>query len=191
MVSSGERDAASKALRDLLKLRPDFAATVRKDIEKWWEPEYVERLIDGWRKAGLPIPENGTSDSSRRSGTFTGYRQRPPNISGTAPAKSIAVLPFVNLSADKNDEYLSDGMTEELINALARLPGLRVPGRTSSFAFKGKNEEDIFRKVGDQLRVGTVLEGSVRKSGDKVRVTAQLINVSDGYHLGRRITTVT
>src|SRR5437899_6942122 len=99
------------------------------------------------------------------------------------PNKSIAVLPFVNMSADKNDEYLSDGMTEELINVLAKVPGLRVPGRTSCFAFKGKNEEDIFRKVGDQLHVGTVLEGSVRKAGDKLRVTAQLINVSDGYHL--------
>lgn len=97
--------------------------------------------------------------------------------------KSIAVLPFVNMSADKNDEYLSDGMTEELINVLAKVPGLRVPGRTSCFAFKGKNEEDIFRKVGDQLHVGTVLEGSVRKAGEKLRVTAQLINVSDGYHL--------
>ena len=100
-----------------------------------------------------------------------------------AAAKSIAVLPFVNMSADKNDEYLSDGMTEELINVLAKVPGLRVPGRTSCFAFKGKNEEDIFRKVGDQLHVGTVLEGSVRKVGEKLRVTAQLINVSDGYHL--------
>src|SRR5881409_1820004 len=97
--------------------------------------------------------------------------------------KSIAVLPFVNMSADKNDEYLSDGMTEELINVLAKVPGLRVPGRTSCFAFKGKNEEDIFHKVGDQLHVGTVLEGSVRKDGDQLRVTAQLINVSDGYHL--------
>src|SRR5437660_8782647 len=92
-------------------------------------------------------------------------------------------MPFVNMSADKNDEYLSDGMTEELINVLAKVPGLRVPGRTSCFAFKGKNEEDIFRKVGDQLHVSTVLEGSVRKAGDKLRVTAQLINVSDGYHL--------
>jgi serine/threonine-protein kinase len=98
-------------------------------------------------------------------------------------AKSIAVLPFVNMSADKNDEYLSDGMTEELINVLSKMPGLRVPGRTSCFAFKGKNEEDIFHKVGDQLHVGTVLEGSVRKAGEKLRVTAQLINVSDGYHL--------
>jgi TolB-like protein/tetratricopeptide (TPR) repeat protein/class 3 adenylate cyclase len=100
-----------------------------------------------------------------------------------APAKSVAVLPFVNMSADKLDEYLSDGMTEELINALARVPGLRVPGRTSCFAFKGTTEADIFRKVGDQLHVNTVLEGSVRKAGEKLRVTAQLINVSDGYHL--------
>jgi adenylate cyclase len=108
----------------------------------------------------------------------------PLQIEMTAiPQKSIAVLPFVNMSADKNDEYLSDGMTEELINVLAKVPGLRVPGRTSCFAFKGKNEEDIFHKVGDQLHVGTVLEGSVRKAGDKLRVTAQLINVSDGYHL--------
>jgi serine/threonine-protein kinase len=97
--------------------------------------------------------------------------------------KAIAVLPFVNMSADKDDEYLSDGMTEELINALAKVPGLRVPGRTSSFSFKGKVEEDIFRKVGDQLHVNSVLEGSVRKVGEKLRVTAQLINVSDGYHL--------
>ena len=112
-----------------------------------------------------------------------GNPQRPGNIRGAAPAKSVAVLPFVNMSADKHDEYLSDGMTEELINALARIPGLRVPGRTSCFAFKGKSEADIFRKVGDQLHVDTVLEGSVRKAGEKLRVTAQLINVSDGYHL--------
>src|SRR6516162_3151882 len=105
----------------------------------------------------------------------------PKRISGSL--KAIAVLPFVNMSADKNDEYLSDGMTEELINALAKVPGLRVPGRTSSFAFKDKAEEDIFRKVGDQLHVNAVLEGSVRRAGKKLRVTAQLINVSDGYHL--------
>jgi adenylate cyclase len=107
-----------------------------------------------------------------------------PSSAGSAiPERSVAVLPFVNMSGDKNDEYLSDGMTEELINALATVPGLRVPGRTSCFAFKGKTEEDIFRKVGDELHVSTVLEGSVRKAGDKLRVTAQLINVSDGYHL--------
>src|SRR5438046_8169170 len=108
-----------------------------------------------------------------------GNPQRPQNIRGAAPAKSVAVLPFVNMSADKHAEYLSDGMTEELINALARVSGLRVPGRTSCFAFKGKNEDDIFRKIGEQLRVNTVLEGSVRKAGDKLRVAAQLINVAD------------
>jgi TolB-like protein/Flp pilus assembly protein TadD len=97
--------------------------------------------------------------------------------------KSIAVLPFLNLSADKNDEYLSDGMTEELLNMLTRVKSLHVPGRSSSFAFKGKNEEDIFRKVGEQLHVSAVLEGSVRKAGDKLRITAQLINVADGFHL--------
>ncbi len=121
-------------------------------------------------------PRDVRSDSAKDKG-----RLGEPSL--PAPNKSIAVLPFVNMSADKNDEYLSDGMTEELINVLSKVPGLRVPGRTSCFAFKGKNEEDIFRKVGDQLHVGTVLEGSVRKAGDKLRVTAQLINVSDGYHL--------
>lgn len=112
-----------------------------------------------------------------------GNSQPPQNIRGAAPAKSVAVLPFVNMSADKNDEYLSDGMTEELINALARVPGLRVPGRTSCFAFKGRNEEGIFHQVGERLHVGAVLEGSIRKAGDKLRVTAQLVNVADGYHL--------
>ena len=108
---------------------------------------------------------------------------QPPPTGSAVPEKSIAVLPFVNMSADKNDEYLSDGMTEELLNALTKVTGLRVPGRSSSFAFKGKNEEDIFRKVGEQLHVNTVLEGSVRKAGDKLRITAQLINVADGFHL--------
>jgi len=98
-------------------------------------------------------------------------------------AKSIAVLPFVNMSADESDEYLCDGMTEELVNVLSKVKGLRVPGRSSSFAFKGKNEEAIFRKVGEQLHVNSVLEGSVRKAGDKLRVTAQLIKVADGFHL--------
>src|SRR5881296_1279042 len=124
--------------------------------------------------------ETGNSELPEK---FRQAKAKGQTAPGAAPAKSIAVLPFVNMSADKNDEYLSDGMTEELINALARVPGLRVPGRSSSFAFKGKNEDDIFRKVGEQLHVNAVLEGSVRKAGDKLRITAQLINVADGYHL--------
>jgi adenylate cyclase len=111
------------------------------------------------------------------------FWQRAKRPTSAIPEKSIAVLPFQNMSADKNDEYLSDGMTEELINVLAKVPGLHVPGRTSCFAFKGRNEENIFQKVGKQLHVATVLEGSVRKAGQKLRVTAQLISVADGYHL--------
>jgi adenylate cyclase len=114
---------------------------------------------------------------------FQLLRSPRSTITATADAKSIVVLPFVNMSADKTDEYLSDGMTEELINVLAKVPGLRVPGRTSCFAFKGKNEEDIFRKVGQQLHVAAILEGSVRKAGEKLRITAQLINVADGYQI--------
>src|SRR5262249_14238182 len=95
--------------------------------------------------------------------------------------KSVAVLPFVNLSSDKENEYFSDGMTEDLINALSKISGLHVAARTSSFAFKGKNED--VRTIGTRLNVGAVLEGSVAKAGNRVRITAQLINVANGYHL--------
>ena len=91
---------------------------------------------------------------------------------------SIAVLPFVNLSNDPDNEYFSDGLSEELLNLLARVPGLKVIGRTSSFSFKGKHAD--LREIGGTLGVKTVLEGSVLKSGSQVRITAQLVDVSDG-----------
>jgi serine/threonine-protein kinase len=94
---------------------------------------------------------------------------------------SIAVLPFANLSPDPDTEYFSDGITEEIINALAQLPGLHVASRMSSFAFRGQAID--LAEVGAKLKVATVLEGSVRKAGSKLRVTAQLIKVADGYHL--------
>jgi serine/threonine-protein kinase len=102
-------------------------------------------------------------------------------IGPTTAAKSVAVLPFVNMSADPENEYFSDGMTEELINALSQVQGLRVAARTSAFTFKGRAVE--VREVGRRLDVGAVLEGSVRRAGDRIRVTAQLINAADGYHL--------
>ncbi len=98
-----------------------------------------------------------------------------------SPEASVAVLPFANLSSDPETEYFSDGMTEEIINALTQVPALRVAARTSAFAFKGKNADA--REIGERLRVRTLLEGSVRKAGDQVRVTAQLINAADGYHI--------
>ena len=94
---------------------------------------------------------------------------------------SIAVLPFVNRSSDPEQEYFSDGISEELLNRLAKIPQFRVAGRTSSFAFKGKDEE--LQTIGENLGVGSILEGSVRKSGERVRITAQLINVNDGFQL--------
>ena len=97
------------------------------------------------------------------------------------PENSIAVLPFVNMSDDTSNEYFSDGISEELLNLLVKIPDLRVIARTSSFAFKGKNED--LRVIGRTLGVKTLLEGSVRKSGDRVRITAQLIDVRDGTHL--------
>jgi TolB-like protein len=97
------------------------------------------------------------------------------------PSKSIAVLPFVNMSSDKENEYFVDGLTEEILNRLAQISALRVPGRTSSFAFKGKNTD--LRQIGTALGVAHVLEGSVRKSGDRLRITAQLVRTADGFQL--------
>jgi len=94
---------------------------------------------------------------------------------------SIAVLPFTNLSGDAARDYFSDGMSEELLNLLARVPGLKVASRTSSFAYKGRNVD--IREVGRELGVETVLEGSIRQSGDQVRITAQLIDAESGFHL--------
>ena len=99
----------------------------------------------------------------------------------TPPQKTIAVLPFVNMSSDQENEYFSDGITEDLITALSKVSGLHVAARTSSFAFKGKSED--VRAIGTALSVGAVLEGSVAKAGNQVRITAQLVNTADGYHL--------
>ena len=100
---------------------------------------------------------------------------------GAGDRTAIAVLPFANMSADPENEYFSDGVTEEIINVLAAIPTLRVTARTSAFAFKGK-QADV-REIGLKLGVGSVLEGSVRRAGSRVRITAQLVDVANGYHL--------
>ena len=104
-----------------------------------------------------------------------------PPASAAVEEKSIAVLAFVNMSADPEQEYFSDGISEEILNALVRVPNLRVAARTSAFSFKGKNVD--VRKIGEALSVNHVLEGSVRKAGNQLRITAQLIKVDDGFHL--------
>src|ERR1700680_221229 len=96
-------------------------------------------------------------------------------------AHSIAVLPFANMSGDKEQEYFSDGLAEEILNILANIPGLKVTARTSSFAFRGKDQD--ITTIAQALRVRTILEGSVRRAANRIRVTAQLIDAADGYHI--------
>ena len=127
----------------------------------------VERFIP--RTAPIPAATDAASGAS------------PAEAPVQAAAKSIAVLPFADMSAGKDQEYFADGLSEELLNLLAKLPELRVIGRTSSFQFKGRNED--LRVIGEKLNVAHILEGSVRKSGEKVRITAQLIKAADGSHL--------
>src|SRR5215210_4202282 len=103
------------------------------------------------------------------------------NIQKAIPEKSIAVLPFIDMSSTHDQEYLGDGLAEEILNSIVHLKDLKVAGRTSSFQFKGKNID--LRDVGQKLGVNNVLEGSVRKQGNRLRITAQLINVEDGFHL--------
>jgi TolB-like protein/Tfp pilus assembly protein PilF len=110
-------------------------------------------------------------------GMFRGLSASEPS----AAEGSIAVLPFVDMSAARDQEYFSDGITEELLNSLAQIDGLQVAGRTSSFAFKGDNRD--LREIGEKLNVANILEGSVRKSGDQLRITVQLIKATNGFHL--------
>jgi serine/threonine protein kinase/tetratricopeptide (TPR) repeat protein len=111
----------------------------------------------------------------------SGGRSAVPSAASPAPSRSIAVLPFVNMSADPEAEYFADGMAEELLNALVKVTALRVASRTSSFAFKGRNED--IGDIGRRLKVETVVEGSVRRAGNRIRIMAQLIDTADGYHL--------
>ena len=145
-------------------------STVRATV-----PRHVEKAIT---TALARVPADRYATAVEFSAALS--KQAVSDVS-TAGRSAIAVLPFTNMSADPENEYFSDGITEEIINAVAGVSSLRVTARTSAFQFKGK-EYDI-REIGRKLNVGTVLEGSVRKAGHKVRVTAQLISVADGFHL--------
>ena len=159
----------------------------------WYHGERGQQRLSGPEiliLAGILLTAGlGLALLTRRSGdAFSAGREDAATeaseiASPEAPVRraSIAVLPFVNMSGDPDQEYFSDGLTEELLNALAQVPGLRVAARTSSFAFKGRNVPvDV---IGERLRVAHVLEGSVRRSGDRLRITAQLVDVESGYHL--------
>jgi TolB-like protein/Tfp pilus assembly protein PilF len=134
----------------------------------WHAPQAVDRVEN-------PVATRGGAEAEAHEGARTDAPARTRD-----QGRSIAVLPFVNMSADEAQEYFADGITEEIINALVRIPGLEVAARTSVFAFKG-SARDV-RQVGRELGVGHILEGSVRSDGRALRITAQLIQVEDGFH---------
>jgi TolB-like protein/class 3 adenylate cyclase/Tfp pilus assembly protein PilF len=200
-----ERQIRSAIEVSLVKLAPTELKNIQVPIELFrivlpWEkktpvPVPVAHSTPGrpFKKA-LPVALSLLLVSLGTLGIwFFGFHERVARLetlqeTNAAPAgarvvesKSVAVLPFVNMSSDKENEYLSDGITEDLCTALAQVRGLRVPARSSCFVFKGKTDD--VRKIGQQLKVAAVLEGSVSQSGKKLRITAQLINIADGFHL--------
>jgi adenylate cyclase len=153
-------DIINKALEKDRNLRYQHASEMRADLKR------LKRDVD-----------SGKSSAQDRA-------QGAPALttgSATANHQSIVVLPFTNMSSDPENEFFADGITEEIINALAQIEDLGVVARTSAFSFKGKHLD--LRTVGERLNVTTVLEGSIRKSGNRLRIMAQLINVADGYHI--------
>ena len=159
----------------VLTLRQDAPASLDAVIARVLARDRAERYADAaeFADALRSIERTGSTPLAGAAASVT--------VSRPAELVSIAVLPFVNLSSDKENEYFSDGMTEELINALVKVPGLRVASRTSAFTFKGK--ELGVRDIGQRLKVQHVMEGSVRKAGNRVRITAQLVDVADDRHL--------
>jgi serine/threonine-protein kinase len=153
------------------RARPDLPAALLRVVNRALAKDRLARYQQAEQMLAelLDCRERLDADGTRAVGTAA------PRV------PSIAVLPFANLSADPEQEYFCEGMTEELITALGAVEGLRVAAKASTFHLKGKDLE--IRAIGDQLNVETLLEGSVRKAGDRLRVTAQLVNVSDGYHL--------
>jgi TolB-like protein/Tfp pilus assembly protein PilF len=161
----------TEAARPLRGLRADVPESLERAVAKAMAVDAAARFASTGQ-FGLAL---ASGSMSTPSDTLV-VPVRP-----VSAAKSVAVLPFANMSNDPDNEYFTDGMAEEIINALSKVQALRVASRTSSFAFKGKHED--IGEIGRKLKVSTVLEGSVRKMGNKLRIAAQLINVADGYQL--------
>jgi serine/threonine protein kinase/tetratricopeptide (TPR) repeat protein len=161
----------SETPRPLRAIRASIPETVEKAITKAMATDATGRYSTA--------AHFGQALSSGSLATPTDTASIPQAVASAA--KSVAVLPFTNMSNDPDNEYFTDGIAEEIINALNKVQSLRVAARTSSFVFKGKVED--VGEIGRKLKVSTVLEGSVRKMGNRLRITAQLVNVADGYHL--------
>lgn len=160
-----------------------IAAHLQRDVRTVMRWERVRGMpvhrVPGGGKPGVYALKSELDDWWSNSRVHA--LEREENAALPSQARSVAVLPFANLSADKENEYFSEGLADEIITALSRIPGLWVTARTSSFAFRGR-EEDV-RKIGAALGASTVLEGSVQRSGGRVRVSAQLVDATNGFHL--------
>jgi len=178
---AGDRPFESKTeatiMRAIMDLEPPSLRARRPDL-----PPAIEQVVNQTlRKNREDRPASARELVEALQGLTLRTDVAPVVTVAPRPHASVAVLPFRNLSPDADNEYFSDGLTEELIHALSRLPGLQVVSRTSAFEFKGK--EQNIRNIGEQLKVSTVVEGGVRKLGERVRVITSLVNVSDGYTL--------
>jgi len=166
-----------KALERDRNLRYQQAADVRTDLQRLKrDTESGQGKATDDERESIASPATASPESGRHSA----HSSRPP-AGSAAPQASIAVLPFINMSADVENEFFVDGITEEIINALSQIENLRVAARSSAFSFKGK--QVALQVIGGRLNVRTVLEGSVRRAGNRLRISAQLVNVADGYHL--------
>jgi serine/threonine-protein kinase len=169
-----KRDTEAATLKAVCDDIPEPLARFKSNV-----PSGLQAIIDRSLEKNVEMryqTATGMISDLKRSS-----RELQQGATPTDDKPSVAVMPFTNLSADPEQEYFCDGMAEEIINALAHIEGLRVVARMSCFAFKGR-QVDI-REIGRQLNVSTLLEGSVRKAGKRLRITAQLVNVADGYHL--------
>ena len=174
---TGEHEAA--IIYSIINELPEPLARYKADV-----PDELQRIVEKGMEKNLGMRYQHVDDLGadlRKLRKKIESKAMKEQTADTEAVPSVAVLPFVNMSPDPENEYFGDGLAEELINALTQLKGLRVAARTSAFRFRGR-ELDI-REIGRQLSVSTILEGSVRKAGSRLRITAQLINVEDGYHL--------
>ena len=182
-AACGQLGRLDEARASIETLRGTFGydlEAVRKEFLKWGHTEdFVEHILDGLRKAGMDDGEGWTQSSEVKAPLQVQGARRQP--SGEFDLKSIAVLPFVNMSDDRENEFFADGVTEEILTSLSKIRGLRVISRTSAMTYKGTSKS--IREISAELEVGTVLEGSVRRAGDRVRVTAQLIEAATDRHL--------
>ncbi|MEJ2009921.1 MAG: protein kinase [Acidobacteriota bacterium] len=191
----GRIDEAQKAIKELLKIKPDFPLTARDELGKWLQPSFVEHFVEGLRKAGLEIPEPGgetkapaaeqPKPETHVSGSGPGPSRVAAEGSGSSQALAqslwIAVLPFRSPSGDKDLETLADGLTEDVTAGMSSFPYLQVVAHSSAMAYKGRTGD--VRTLARELSARFVVEGSVRKRGRALRVSAELLDAATGAQL--------